>query len=85
MKEITESVAAYVHASKLVFSQPVDPPSQGVIRDAIFCVGDGSTPRSAAMFALYYPSWECYSIDPQLKEVGSERWSKLGVYQNSGS
>lgn len=69
MKEITESVAAYVHASKYILSQQIEPPSQGVVRDTIFCVGDGSTPRSAAMFALYNPSWECYSIDPQLREV----------------
>ena len=68
MKEITESVAAYAHASKYIFSE-MDCVSKGVVRDAILCIGDGSTPRSAAMFALYKPDWECYSIDPQLREV----------------
>lgn len=36
-------------------------------RDAFILVGDGSTPRTAALFAHMAPSWRCVSVDPQLK------------------
>lgn len=62
-------MAAYAHAKKYVIPEMTDKPAEGDLKDAILCVGDGSTPRSAALFALHFPSWECYSIDPQLKEV----------------
>lgn len=68
-KEVTEAMAAYVHTEKAIMPHMTESPSQGVLRDAILCIGDGSTPRSAALFALHFPSWECYSIDPQLREV----------------
>lgn len=68
-KEVTEAMAAYVHTEKAIMPNMNESPSQGVLRDAILCIGDGSTPRSAALFSLHFPSWECYSIDPQLKEV----------------
>lgn len=68
-KEVTEAMAAYVHTEKAIMPNMNESPSQGVLRDAILCIGDGSTPRSAALFALHFPSWECYSIDPQLREV----------------
>ena len=34
--------------------------------DAIVCVGDGYTPRTAALFACRLPEVQCYSIDPAL-------------------
>ncbi|KAK8822370.1 hypothetical protein WA577_005534, partial [Blastocystis sp. JDR] len=68
-KEVTEAMAAYAHTKKYVIPEMTDKPAEGDLKDAILCVGDGSTPRSAALFALHFPSWECYSIDPQLKEV----------------
>ena len=68
-KEVTEAMAAYVHTERAIMPHMTESPSQGVLRDAILCIGDGSTPRSAALFALHFPSWECYSIDPQLREV----------------
>jgi hypothetical protein len=37
-------------------------------QDAIVCVGDGSTPRTAALFAYRLPHVQCYSIDPALVE-----------------
>lgn len=69
VKEITESMAAYAHTSKFILSRMNDAPPEGSLKDVILCVGDGSTPRSAALFALFFPNWECYSIDPQLQEV----------------
>lgn len=62
-------MAAYVHAKKFVIPEMTDLPTDENKKDVILCIGDGSTPRSAALFALHFPSWECYSIDPQLKEV----------------
>ena len=69
VKEITESMAASAHTSKFILSRMNDAPPEGNVKDVILCVGDGSTPRSAALFALFFPNWECYSIDPQLQEV----------------
>lgn len=36
-------------------------------QDTFVVVGDGSTPRTAALFAMLAPSWRAVSIDPQLK------------------
>lgn len=85
VKEITESMAAYAHTSKHILSRFHDSPAQGDVKDAILCVGDGSTPRSAALFALFFPNWECYSIDPQLQEVRKylEFASSLGIHQDT--
>ena len=82
VKEITESMAAYAHTSKHILSRFHDSLAQGDVKDAILCVGDGSTPRSAALFALFFPNWECYSIDPQLQEVRNQLGfaSFLGIY-----
>ena len=63
-------MAAYAHVSRNILSVMHDDPPKDARKDVILCVGDGSTPRSAAVFALFYPDWECYSIDPQLQEVG---------------
>ncbi len=77
-------MAAYVHVSRHVLSLMRDNPSEGVLKDVILCVGDGSTPRSAALFALFFPGWECFSVDPQLQDVpkrcGSEH---LGIHSNT--
>ena len=50
------------------------------VEDAILCIGDGSTPRSAAIFALYHPDWQCYSVDPQLQEVSLTYCNEIGIY-----
>ena len=63
-------MAAYAHAARNILAVMHDDPPKDARKDVILCVGDGSTPRSAALFALCYPDWECYSIDPQLQEVG---------------
>ena len=73
-------MAAYVHVSRHVLSLMRDNPSEGVLKDVILCVGDGS----AALFALFFPGWECFSVDPQLQDVpkrcGSEH---LGIHSNT--
>jgi hypothetical protein len=69
-KEITESVAAY----------------QAVMRNCSFleddkdvtcvCIADGATPRTAALFA-FMTKWQVISIDPALREKGSDRWKSI--------
>lgn len=73
MKELTESMAVYYHTHNYILSKQEIKESYGVVKDAILCIGDGSTPRSASIFALSYPEWQCYSIDPQLQEVRNRR------------
>ena len=83
-KEVTEAMAAFVHTEKTIMPHMTELPSQGVLRDVVLCIGDGSTPRSAALFALHFPSWECYSIDPQLREVGrSFLFSRIGLHPHT--
>lgn len=62
-------MAVYHHTHTTILSKQEKRESDGILEDAILCIGDGSTPRSAVIFALYYPEWQCYSIDPQLQEV----------------
>ncbi len=58
-KELSESMACAEAIRRFVRPDP---------KDATFLVvGDGSTPRTAALLALLYPESKSYSIDPQLK------------------
>ncbi|KAF1778408.1 Nucleic acid-binding, OB-fold [Phytophthora cactorum] len=41
--------------------------------DGIIVVGDGNTPRTAAMFAFRMRGWKCYSVDPAMEKGTSER------------
>jgi len=65
-KEITESMAAY-HAVRWLLV-----PKLGIKFDnpniKVVCVGDGHTPRTAALFA-FRSAWQVTSIDPRLREV----------------
>lgn len=46
----------------------------------IVCVGDGHTPRTAAMFA-FRSNWNCYSVDPVLRPTNaSYRVNRLKTY-----
>lgn len=58
-KEITESFGALYAISNL----PVD------YKDdmAVVCVGDGFSPRTAALCA-FCTKWDCYSVDPVLRD-----------------
>lgn len=57
-KEVTESMAAYAAVREHV------PVSLGDRNVTLVAVGDGSTPRTAAMFAVR-SAWRCCSVDPR--------------------
>lgn len=58
-KEVTESFGAFMATRHL----GVQRPSLDV---AAVCVGDGCTPRTAALVA-FLSRWTCWSVDPRLK------------------
>lgn len=59
-KEITESMAAF----SAVWGHITD--DFGNKKIALVSVGDGHTPRTAALFACR-TAWKCYSVDPELR------------------
>lgn len=61
-KEITESMAAYAAVRANLWGRGFSP-SDPQIR--CVCVGDGSTPRTGALFALR-TKWNVWSVDPRL-------------------
>jgi len=67
-KEITESLAAY-HAVKRTLGDVRD---LGDPRRTAVVVGDGCTPRTAAVLA-FRTRWRVYSVDPQLRKY--EGWA----------
>lgn len=78
MKEITESFGAYSAARRVVSRKgwSFNDPDTTVI-----CVGDGSTPRTAATFA-FRSKWRCLSVDPVLQDpVRFGGIDRLGVHQ----
>ena len=62
-KEITESMAVYTVFRRLLSVQCADFDSS----DAYIFVGDGTTPRTAAIFAHLTRAGRCIAIDPMLK------------------
>lgn len=69
-KEVTESFAAYDAVRyRLPQFELRDP---GIV---VVAVGDGTTPRTAATFALR-SAWTCHSVDPRLKG-GTKRWEPI--------
>lgn len=65
-KEITESMAAYQAVRSHIVGRNVEEYGKSDI--AAVCVGDGHTPRTAALFA-FRTAWMCYSIDPNLRKT----------------
>lgn len=67
-KELTESVAAYQavmrHCSFLEDDSSV----------TCVCIADGSTPRTASLFA-FMTKWKVLSVDPSLRKRDLDRWS----------
>jgi len=64
-KEITESMAAYnAVRSHIIDRFNIRYDDENI---ALVCVGDGSTPRTAALFA-FRSNWQCFSIDPKLRD-----------------
>lgn len=60
-KEITESMGMFQAVVRVAKSENTKDE-----RVKLFVIGDGNTPRTAAMFA-FRTSWFCWSIDPALK------------------
>ena len=69
-KEITEAMAMYAAFRRFV--QPNVPKDKANGRNCIVCVGDGSTPRCASVFALRCKDWEAIAVDPQMRVVKQE-------------
>lgn len=77
-KEITESCGAYnAVMTKLKQYDPMDPAV------TLVSVGDGTTPRTAALFA-FRTKWNCVSIDPLLKNCAGyeEKIQRLTCYNS---
>lgn len=74
-KELTESFAAFNAVRKHMGSSflPDDPTV------TVICVGDGSLPRTAALFA-FRTKWQCYAVDPQMRQPGVQ-WGGIDRLQ----
>lgn len=70
-KELTESFAAF-HAVRKHLSSTFRPDDTDV---TVVCVGDGTTPRTAALFA-FRTKWQCYAVDPLMRDPG-DRWGGI--------
>lgn len=72
-KEVTESYAA--RAAALRYRDTFRPDDREI---HFISVGDGSTPRTAATFALG-SAWQCHSVDPALRlnRGGAGRWHDI--------
>ena len=71
-KELTESMAVF-HFCRWHLADRFPLGDKSV---TLFSVGDGRTPRTAALFA-YRTAWTCYSIDPNLNTQRSYRARRL--------
>ncbi|KAI9907521.1 hypothetical protein PsorP6_002993 [Peronosclerospora sorghi] len=80
-KEITESMALFNAVRRYVVSNNSPTWHDNGKRNGIIVVGDGTTPRTAALFAYRMPTWTSYSVDPALeKKETSKRaqgWSSI--------
>ncbi|KAF4043364.1 hypothetical protein GN244_ATG04406 [Phytophthora infestans] len=73
-KEVTESMALFNAVRRYI--EPKSEEESLKINgkhDGIVVVGDGNTPRTAAMFAFRMRGWKCYSVDPAMEKGTSER------------
>ncbi|KAF0717435.1 Aste57867_2288 [Aphanomyces stellatus] len=61
-KEVTESMGLFNAARRFLSMDDADEATDGIV-----VVGDGSTPRTAVMFAHRTKGWTCYSIDPEMR------------------
>lgn len=72
-KELTESMAAY-RVVRTIY-RGFDLIDKEVM---VVVVGDGSTPRTAALFA-FRSAWDCYSVDPHLDKDKAWRTERLTI------
>ncbi|RQM20317.1 hypothetical protein B5M09_006706 [Aphanomyces astaci] len=69
-KEVSETMGVFNAVRKLgLHEKDTAPPG---VHDGIVIVGDGVTPRTAAMFAYRTKGWTCYSVDPIMKVSTSD-------------
>lgn len=72
-KEITESIGCYNAVLHYIVEKESELNVPIKLNDPtinLVSVGDGSTPRTAALFAMR-TEWNCISVDPQLKPTAS--------------
>lgn len=73
MQELAESMAAFAAVREHVRGDGGDDVLAFGSRNIVLvAVGDGSTPRTASLFA-FRTAWRCVSIDPALKTAGKWR------------
>ena len=74
IKEVTESVAAFVAIQQHIGV------GRGLDNVDVIVVGDGHTPRTAALIACL-TKWNCHSIDPVMRE---KEWGikRLATYRS---
>ena len=77
VKEVTESMAAFNGIRDYIMKDRFDYKSDNVV---VISVGDGNTPRTAAMCAMR-SNWECISIDPIMKTT-DYNIKRLKIYKN---
>lgn len=83
-KEITESMGAFSAVRNYVFTEEDSKERDQHLKRKdikLLSVGDGRTPRTAALFALR-TKWDCYSIDPQLNTEKTWPYKRLHLYKN---
>ncbi|EQC25575.1 hypothetical protein SDRG_16545 [Saprolegnia diclina VS20] len=61
-KEVTESMGLFNATRRFLDIDEGNPAEDGIV-----VVGDGSTPRTAVMFAYRTKGWTCYSVDPEMR------------------
>ncbi|TMW65548.1 hypothetical protein Poli38472_008190 [Pythium oligandrum] len=80
-KEITESMGLFNAVRRYLIRENHDEGHDNTDgrADGIVVVGDGNSPRSAALFAYRLRQWKCYSIDPAMEQDTdrAEKWSSI--------
>ncbi|TDH65287.1 hypothetical protein CCR75_000693 [Bremia lactucae] len=82
-KEITESMALFNAVRRYIepkSSNNNSSESSSDKDDGIVVVGDGNTPRTAALFAFRMRGWKCFSVDPAMDKGPNERtigWANI--------
>ncbi|OQS04560.1 hypothetical protein THRCLA_03216 [Thraustotheca clavata] len=61
-KEVSETMGLFNATRRFLDIDTGNPEEDGIV-----VVGDGSTPRSAVMFAYRTKGWMCYSVDPEMR------------------
>ena len=84
-KEIAESMAVwYAVVRTEVLNEQREPVRAGEAPDTVVVVGDGVTPRTAALFAFRAPQWRCVSVDPMLR-FDSPSWKAFTNMKSCGT